>query len=51
MICMYCGLIFFKGSVYFKFLCELNVYIYNYDKNFVMYGDILYGNMFFYIYI
>lgn len=49
MICMYCGLIFFKGSVYFKFLCELNVY--NYDKNFVMYGDILYGNMFFYVYI
>lgn len=44
-----CGLIYFKGSVYFKFLCELNVY--NYDKNFVMYGDILYGNMFFYIYI
>lgn len=44
-----CGSIYFKGSVYPKFPRELNVY--NYDKNLVMYGDILHGNMFPYTYI
>lgn len=49
MIRMYCGSISFKGSVYPKFPREMNVY--NYDKNLVMYGDILHGNMFPYTYI
>lgn len=40
---MYCGSISFKGSVYPKFPREMNVY--NYDKNLVMYGDILHGNI------
>lgn len=44
-----CGSIYFKGSVYPKFPREMNVY--NYDKNLVMYGDILHGNMFPYTYI